>query len=96
MKSYFVHNMFRFFLLLLFILIPTNHGEAFHVHAPSASVIYVNADVGGGLNNGSSWANAYATLQDALAQPPASGDQIWVAEGIYYPDEGVIAARHFP
>jgi predicted outer membrane repeat protein len=88
MKSNFVHYVFRFFLLLSFILIPTNHGEAFHVHAPSASVIYVDADVVGGSNNGSSWANAYATLQDALAQPLASGDQIWVAAGIYYPDEG--------
>jgi len=37
-----------------------------------------------GANDGSSWTDAFADLQDALAvaQP---GDSIWVAEGIYYP-----------
>lgn len=37
-----------------------------------------------GANNGSSWANAYTRLQDALAVV-ASGDQIWVAAGTYKP-----------
>ena len=50
----------------------------------SAGVIYVddNAPAGG---NGSSWATAYARLQDALAAASA-GTEIRVAGGIYRPD----------
>ncbi len=53
----------------------------------AADIIYVNTNASG-ANNGSSWGDAYLTLQDALAAA-ASGDQIWVAEGVYYPDAGV-------
>ncbi len=55
---------------------------------PSARAMtrYVNA-AAAGANNGSSWANAFTKLQDALAVA-ASGDQVWVARGVYYPDEG--------
>ncbi|MFP3897513.1 MAG: hypothetical protein ACLFV5_11850, partial [Anaerolineales bacterium] len=50
-------------------------------------VRYVKHDASGG-NDGSTWADAYPHLQDALAaaQP---GEEIWVAAGVYYPDEGV-------
>ncbi|MFO7446453.1 MAG: right-handed parallel beta-helix repeat-containing protein, partial [Ignavibacteriaceae bacterium] len=50
------------------------------------SQIYVKADAGG-MNNGSSWMNAFINLQDALASASA-GDTIFVAEGTYYPDKG--------
>ncbi len=35
-----------------------------------------------------SWGTACMHLQDALAKNPPSGSQIWVAKGVYYPDEG--------
>ncbi len=40
---------------------------------------------GSGLGN--SWANAYRNLQSALVSA-SSGDQIWVAAGVYRPDMG--------
>jgi hypothetical protein len=49
--------------------------------------IYVDADANG-ANDGSSWADAYKWLQDALADANSSSDvnEIWLAEGIYRPD----------
>jgi hypothetical protein len=44
---------------------------------------YVNSSATG-LNNGLSWNNAFPSLQAAL-QLAVSGDQVWVAKGIYYP-----------
>jgi len=51
-----------------------------------AAIRYVDFDATG-ANNGSSWANAYKYLQDALVTA-SSGDEIWVAQGIYKPDQG--------
>lgn len=40
-----------------------------------------------GAANGTTWADAFVTVQDALAVAVVN-DEIWVAEGTYYPDEG--------
>ena len=52
-----------------------------------ATVIYVNTNVVGGEGNGSSWSDAFDNLQDALTVA-VSNDEIWVAAGQYFPDEG--------
>ncbi|MFZ0035491.1 MAG: LamG-like jellyroll fold domain-containing protein [Sedimentisphaerales bacterium] len=71
---------------------------------PATSYSTVNITIGviryvdthviiGGNNDGTSWTNAFKYLQDAIDvnQP---GDQIWVAEGTYYPDEDNRVPRH--
>jgi predicted outer membrane repeat protein/parallel beta-helix repeat protein len=52
----------------------------------SAGIIFVDDDATG-ANDGSSWADAYNFLQDALAVASAT-DVIKVAQGIYKPDLG--------
>ncbi len=55
-----------------------------------AQTLYVDADANG-MNNGSSWCNAYVNLQDALAAAASSGGavaEIHVASGVYRPDRG--------
>ena len=49
-------------------------------------IIYVDVEAPG-VNDGSSWTDAYNYLQDGLAAA-WSGDEIWVAQGIYKPDQG--------
>ncbi|MCK4782330.1 MAG: right-handed parallel beta-helix repeat-containing protein, partial [Desulfobacteraceae bacterium] len=64
---------------------------AYEFYFTSDDTIYVNIDVSGGNENGTTWANAFKYLQDALdATEDANGQnsEIWVAEGTYYPDEG--------
>lgn len=59
------------------------------IEEPLTTIIYVDADATG-AENGSSWADAFLYLQDALDVANISGTvdcEIWVAEGIYYPDE---------
>ncbi len=53
----------------------------------SAKVIYVDDDANG-LNNGTSWGNAYQFLQDALADAKTAEKpvEIRVAQGTYKPD----------
>ena len=49
------------------------------------TIIYVKWDAGG-LNNGTSWANAYKRLEFAL-NSGSSGQEIWVATGTYKPGD---------
>jgi len=53
---------------------------------PEGKVIYVDSSASG-ANNGSSWIDAFKYLQDGLAQA-SEDDEIWVAEGVYKPDQG--------
>jgi len=46
---------------------------------------YVNSANSGKEGDGLSWQTAFASLQSALASSQA-GDEIWVMQGIYYPD----------
>ena len=72
-----------FFLSFLFAQNAQAHALAI---APS-NVIYVNNSATGPIHDGLSWTTAYTNVQDALLAAVA-GDEIWVAAGIYYPDEG--------
>ena len=58
------------------------------MHSAQADRFYVDANASAG-GNGQSWAAAFQFLQDALDQTVAGrGDEVWIAEGTYYPDDG--------
>ena len=52
----------------------------------TTNIIYVDENAAG-ANDGLSWTDAYNYLQDALSAA-GSGDEIWVADGVYRPDMG--------
>ncbi|GAG09968.1 unnamed protein product, partial [marine sediment metagenome] len=52
----------------------------------TGKTIYVD-DSAGGADDGTSWADAYVYLQDALYEAE-SGDEIRIAQGTYWPDLG--------
>ncbi len=62
----------QFFTLLLLL---------FSISSSFAGIIYVKPD---GNGNGTSWSQAYGSLSEAL-QNAQTGDEIWVAQGVYFP-----------
>lgn len=59
----------------------------------NAAIWYVDLNASG-ANNGSSWTDAYIDLQDAIAAS-SFGDDIWVAQGTYYPTSGTSQTIYF-
>ena len=73
-------------ILLLFVSVQLSGVEA----APAVATIYhVDQHVVGGASTGITWTHAFTSLQSAL-DVAVSGDQIWVAEGIYVPTNQVL------
>ncbi len=57
--------------------------------AEAQTTYYVSTDVtSNDANAGTSWLTAFRTVQKALSVA-TNGDEIWVAAGVYYPDEGL-------
>jgi hypothetical protein len=54
-----------------------------NIQIANSTILYVKFDATG-IGNGSSWSNAYITLQEAL-NVASSGYEIWVARGTYLP-----------
>lgn len=67
----------------LFLLIAVTITLAAATSARAQSVIHVDSSATG-LNDGTTWTNAFDDLQDALAAA-VSGEAIWVAAGVYTP-----------
>lgn len=79
------HPCFR--LVSLFLLLGVALGmQSPHAVWAAGTRYYVKANGGSVSNNGLSWNNAFKNLQQAL-NVATNGDEIWVAAGVYYPDE---------
>lgn len=80
----------RPFLLALLLLAPAFlTGLASPATGTPADTIYVDHSAEG-AETGETWTDAYPSLQDALGEATGNdeADDIWVAAGTYYPDDG--------
>ncbi len=60
-------------------------------YSPTQLRLYVDRDATGTSHDGLSWSTAYTNVQEALDQANlhiGNNYEIWVAQGVYYPDEG--------
>jgi len=58
------------------------------MQAQTTAKYYVDASVTSSGTGTGTWANAFKTLQEALAATLTTGDEIWVAQGTYQPAAG--------
>jgi hypothetical protein len=77
----------RFLLIILALALLASHALVPGVAHAQGTTIFVDDSSTCTLACGNTWATAYPQLQDALAAAHV-GDQLWVAQGVYYPDEG--------
>lgn len=77
--------------LLLFGIVWLGYSHSVNTaHAAESSIIYVNNYDGSDSNDGKSWEDAFATLQQALdAADTSEGEtyEIWIAAGTYVPSK---------
>jgi Chlamydia polymorphic membrane protein (Chlamydia_PMP) repeat len=59
--------------------------------APSQAIVYVDKDRPGG--NGTSWVQAYRTLENAINNT-FSGQEFWIAEGTYTPGSPLVLTKN--
>jgi hypothetical protein len=60
--------------------------------APCAAIVYVDKDRPGG--NGTSWAQAYKTLDAAVSNNTYSAQEFWIAEGTYTPSAPLVLGQN--
>ena len=76
-------------ILLFLVIVVTQFTIIQSAQAACAGIVYVVKGSSASNPGGCSWADAYPELQDALKSGTlASGDEIWITAGTYYPDEG--------
>ena len=56
-----------------------------HEGPSTSNVVHVNASVSGGAGDGSSWGNAFESVQEGISAAEV-GTQVWVAVGTYVPE----------
>lgn len=56
-------------------------------YGDNGTVIFVNPN-SSGMNNGTSWEDAFTDINTVLADPPCGGriDTIWITDGTFYPE----------